>query len=666
MLSKLRYTSNLRLLTRTFNLHKTQSLFKQQRLFSNYDQYLEYDYTQSFNVLEIDDELQIGNYVEKDSWKGLVVLETDKITVDIFAEKSGFITRINEDLKTSLKTDESLMDLPNTEGYPHVGFKTFLWTISDEPPDLNITDNFVPEHYHEYMYKLINGLKLSFDDLHIFKYIAFNKANEIEGLTEEQVKWNLLNAFCKVGYMREAKEIAEEIKIPKNGEITQDELHFIRGNIELVYNNNMYDNHTTLSNSILEKSLEHYNKINDPVLKNFALAIINQINGKRDLAENHYKLALENCKDISVYHRITHHRKFLKNDIKWSGTRDSFRTCFTPFITKLYVRQGDDKNPKSIFSCGKSSSKIKSTEPVIINSANLDIDDKRFQQGYNTNYTRSDRQLNKISFDNLCELIHSNENKEDIVFFTGSGISVAPPSNLPTRQQLWDKFTKWNAVSIYGLRENPEYIWKVLQDMYSIPIQQGYDKVEPNQAHIGIAKLLKLFGNGNKFSENIITQNVDGLHQLASNLPDISCYHTPIELHGTLNKLINPKTGEIMDRDLNSPTSYDICKNIYGDGDLIVNDCKNMIPDVVLFGESIRSEDYKNALNLLHKANMIISSGTAFDVAPASTMLFTVDETTPIIDINPNKPQFQHQIDYWYEGKAEEVFPKLFDALHHI
>jgi len=86
------------------------------------------------------------------------------------------------------------------------------------------------------------------------------------------------------------------------------------------------------------------------------------------------------------------------------------------------------------------------------------------------------------------------------------------------------------------------------------------------------------------------------------------------------------------------------------------------MPDVVLFGESVKRKDHTDAINGLLESSAIITSGTAFDVMPASTMLTFINNLIPIIDINPDKPK-DGFVNYWYEGTAEETFKKLDEAI---
>ena len=65
---------------------------------------------------------------------------------------------------------------------------------------------------------------------------------------------------------------------------------------------------------------------------------------------------------------------------------------------------------------------------------------------------------------------------------------------------------------------------------------------------------------------------------------------------------------------------------------------------------------------MVYMNSLIISTGTAFDVAPASTVIMKIANHIPIVDINPIEPKI-NQVDFWIEGTAEEVLNEVSQAL---
>ena len=106
---------------------------------------------------------------------------------------------------------------------------------------------------------------------------------------------------------------------------------------------------------------------------------------------------------------------------------------------------------------------------------------------------------------------------KNTVALTGAGISVE--SGIPPfrgKGGLWEKFDPMEYAHINAFMKNPAKVWDVLiKEMKEI-----IDNARPNDAHKGLARLEKL-----GILKTIITQNVDGLHQMAGNT-DV------IEFHG--------------------------------------------------------------------------------------------------------------------------------------
>jgi NAD-dependent deacetylase len=108
-------------------------------------------------------------------------------------------------------------------------------------------------------------------------------------------------------------------------------------------------------------------------------------------------------------------------------------------------------------------------------------------------------------------------NATSAVALTGAGISVE--SGIPPfrgKGGLWEKIDPMKYAHIDAFLDDPETVWEVLiKDMKTI-----LDTARPNPGHTSLADLEQL-----GILKTVITQNVDGLHQMAGN-SDV------IEFHG--------------------------------------------------------------------------------------------------------------------------------------
>lgn len=153
----------------------------------------------------------------------------------------------------------------------------------------------------------------------------------------------------------------------------------------------------------------------------------------------------------------------------------------------------------------------------------------------------------------------------------------------------------------------------------------GWSRIEqakPNQGHYALAH-----------AENIgrvmqvVTQNVDGLHQEAGS-------QAVIDLHGRLDRVVCMGCSQKMDRleldaqlqELNPTVVKDLTIEFSPDGDAEVEavagfkvpscaKCGGILkPDVVFFGESVPAERAELALEHLNKAEALLVAGTSLTV----------------------------------------------------
>jgi NAD-dependent SIR2 family protein deacetylase len=153
----------------------------------------------------------------------------------------------------------------------------------------------------------------------------------------------------------------------------------------------------------------------------------------------------------------------------------------------------------------------------------------------------------------------------------------------------------------------------------------GWSRIEqanPNAGHFALAHAESL----GRITQ-LVTQNVDGLHQQAGS-------KSVIDLHGRLDRVRCMGCGDITTRleldsrlrELNPQVSKDQNIEFTPDGDAEVEvaadfkvpscaKCGGILkPDVVFFGESVPSERAELALNLLDKADALLVAGTSLTV----------------------------------------------------
>lgn len=219
------------------------------------------------------------------------------------------------------------------------------------------------------------------------------------------------------------------------------------------------------------------------------------------------------------------------------------------------------------------------------------------------------------------------ENSQKIVFFGGAGVSTE--SNIP---DFRSEAGLYSAKQSYG--KSPEEMLshtffindtETFFDYYKNNLV--YQNAEPNKAHKALAKLEEQ----GKLTA-VVTQNVDGLHQLAGS-------KTVYELHGTVHKNTCMKCGKHFD--LEYVMDENNCENLVPKCDA----CGGIVkPDVVLYEEALDESQIVGAVNAISQADTLIVGGTSLVVYPAAGLIQYFGGKNLVL-INKSKTQYDNRAD---------------------
>ncbi len=220
--------------------------------------------------------------------------------------------------------------------------------------------------------------------------------------------------------------------------------------------------------------------------------------------------------------------------------------------------------------------------------------------------------------------------------FTGAGISVE--SGIPPFRGETGLWSKYNPIvlDIDYFHSHPLESWKVIKEIF----YDFFGKAKPNKAHRVLAAMEQ-----KGMLKNIITQNIDNLHQEAGS-------KEVYEFHGNSRDLVCTKCSkrfkmeEINFEQL--PVSCDVC------GGLVK-------PDFIFFGEGIPSEAYSKSLAAAENADVFLVIGTTGEIMPASQIpIMAKNNGAKIIEINVEPSNYTYHItDVFLKGKATEVMERL-------
>lgn len=200
-----------------------------------------------------------------------------------------------------------------------------------------------------------------------------------------------------------------------------------------------------------------------------------------------------------------------------------------------------------------------------------------------------------------------------IAVLTGAGVSAESGfSTFRDSGGLWEKYDVNDVASIEGWYRNR----KLVLDFYNGLRVQLRD-AKPNRAHEIIAEL------ENRFKVDVITQNVDNLHERAGST------HV-LHLHGELTK-VRPENG-IYDNTGSEKEVIDVGYDAVNLGDLAPGGSQ-LRPHIVFFGEAVPK--IEEAINIVEKADILLIVGSSLQVYPAAGLYRYAGPDTPIYVIDP-------------------------------
>ena len=216
-----------------------------------------------------------------------------------------------------------------------------------------------------------------------------------------------------------------------------------------------------------------------------------------------------------------------------------------------------------------------------------------------------------------------------LVVLTGAGMSAE--SGISTFRDsggLWDKYPVEEVATPEGFAANPELVL----DFYNIRRRELIG-VKPNEGHIGLAEL------ENYFYVQIITQNIDNLHERAGST-------NVLHLHGELMKVRSSA-----DKSLIYELTADKPEIHVGDR------CEKgfqLRPHVVWFGEAVPM--IEEAARISEQADIFVIIGTSMNVYPAAGLLNYVRKNVPVYLIDPKDVRTnRYDIHHIQKGASEGV-----------
>lgn len=226
------------------------------------------------------------------------------------------------------------------------------------------------------------------------------------------------------------------------------------------------------------------------------------------------------------------------------------------------------------------------------------------------------------------------DESNNIVFFGGAGVSTE--SGIPDFRsvdglynQVYDYPPETILSHTFYMRNTKEFYRFYRDKMLCLD-------AKPNKAHIALAKLESM----GKLKA-VITQNIDGLHQMAGS-------KEVLELHGSVLRNYCRKCHKFYDAEY-----------ILNSNDVPRCECGGDIkPDVVLYEEGLDNTVMSKSLKYISEADVLIIGGTSLAVYPAAGLI-DYYRGNKLILINKSVTPMDNRADLLVHGSIGEIFGSL-------
>ena len=237
--------------------------------------------------------------------------------------------------------------------------------------------------------------------------------------------------------------------------------------------------------------------------------------------------------------------------------------------------------------------------------------------------------------ESAIEALRTSLQTGQIVAFTGAGISAE--SQVPTfrgADGLWRNYSPERLATAEAFWEDPHLVWEWYDWLRGL-----IHAAQPNPGHLALAELQRR--EPSRFT--LVTQNMDGLHELAGS-------HDVVKLHGDIWILRCTQCGR---QGRNRQVPLDPLPPLCRCGGLLR-------PAIVWFGEMLPEDQWERAVHAAQNADTFVAIGTSALVYPAAGLVQVARHSgARVAIVNPDPTPADELAEWILRGPAGEVLPRL-------
>ena len=197
----------------------------------------------------------------------------------------------------------------------------------------------------------------------------------------------------------------------------------------------------------------------------------------------------------------------------------------------------------------------------------------------------------------IKELQRMIDESKNIVFFGGAGVSTE--SQIPDFRSADGLYQEKYVYPPEQVVSHTFFVRKTELFYEFYKERMMYLEAKPNTAHLKLAEL-EMAGK----LKAVVTQNIDGLHQMAGS-------KNVLELHGSIHRNYCTRCGSFYD-----------AKFVKESEGIPRCSCGGIIkPDVVLYEEGLDSKTIEETIQVIRRADMLMIGGTSLTVYPAASFI---------------------------------------------